>query len=111
MEKASQVDERGKQGWAVEDEREQGRGDGAEVSRRRFRADDSFDAKHPSLQTHAPFLTIAQDDLKAAKRAAREAAAVDGPAQGKGKAKELTIEELWRPGAAAVSFWEAAGIE
>ena len=32
MEKASQVDERGKQGWAIEDEREQGRGDGAEVS-------------------------------------------------------------------------------
>jgi len=56
-------------------------------------------------------LTIAQDDLKAAKRAAREAAAVDGAAQGKGKAKELTIEELWRPSAVAVSFWEAAGVE
>ena len=56
-------------------------------------------------------MTIAQDDARAAKKAAREAAATDGVVAGKGKAKELDIEELWRPSGGAIPFWEAAGVE
>lgn len=31
--------------------------------------------------------------------------------KGKGKGKEILIEELWKPSGGAVSFWEAAGVE
>lgn len=72
----------------------------------------SCDVNHPSIQGHTTFVTIAEDDAKAAKRAAREAAAVgDGSVTGKGKRRELEVEELWKPGPGAVSFWEAAGVE
>jgi translation initiation factor 2D len=44
---------------------------------------------------------------------AREAVAnVDGPTSGvKGKAKELEIQELWKPSGGAIAFWEACGVE
>ena len=75
----------------------------------------SFDAQHPALQNHTTFTTFAEEEAKAAKRAARQAAAESGDAApavwGKGKGKEIAIEELWKPGGAAISFWEAAGVQ
>ena len=58
-------------------------------------------------------MTIAQDDARAAKRAAKAAAPVDGVAAGASgaKSKGLDIEELWRPSGTGAPFWEAAGIE
>jgi translation initiation factor 2D len=59
-------------------------------------------------------MTILEEETKSAKRAAREAAA-DGSQEpvgnGKGKARELVVEEVWKPSGAIISFWEAAGIE
>lgn len=77
----------------------------------------SFDSSHPFLHSHAPFTTIAEEEAKAAKRAAKlvataEAGTAGGPSgASKGKGKEISIEELWKPSGAAASFWEAAGIE
>lgn len=73
----------------------------------------SFDAHHPSLSGHTGFLTIAEQEAKDAKKAAREAAVTHGESSfgSKGKSKELVIEELWRPSGNGVSFWEAAGVE
>ncbi|WVF71168.1 hypothetical protein IAT40_005966 [Kwoniella sp. CBS 6097] len=101
----------------------------------------SFDANHPALQNHAEFTTIADIEAKEAKKAARAAAAADpdgssdagagagisggagtqsaatgagaGSASGtaKGKAKEIVVEELWKPASGALTFWEACGID
>ncbi|WVR06767.1 hypothetical protein IAU60_003802 [Kwoniella sp. DSM 27419] len=85
----------------------------------------SFDAKHHSLQNHVDHTTIAEEEARAAKKAAREAAAqsgegvpsagssgATGAAQGtKGKGKEMTVEELWKPAGAAISFWDACGVD
>ena len=73
----------------------------------------SFDAKHPSLLSHEDFLTIAQDDARAAKRAAKAAASGEGTTAGAAgaKSKVLDIEELWRPSGTGVAFWEVAGVE
>ncbi|WVW84182.1 hypothetical protein I302_106212 [Kwoniella bestiolae CBS 10118] len=85
----------------------------------------SYDPNHPSLQNHTEHTTIAQEEQKAAKKAAREAAlSVDGEGSGtsaqpinssnagnKGKGKELEIEELWKPSGGAIGFWEAAGVD
>ena len=76
--------------------------------------DGSFDAGHPSLESHVPFLTIAEEESKAAKRAAREAAADGGAAtssMAKGKGKEILVEEMWKPAGGAIPFWESAGVE
>ncbi|WWC89007.1 uncharacterized protein L201_003924 [Kwoniella dendrophila CBS 6074] len=87
----------------------------------------SYDPQHPSLQNHAGFTTIAEEEAKAAKKAAREAKQ-DGEANNvnkgqaasgsgntvtanKGKSKEMVIEELWKPSGAATSFWDAAGVD
>jgi translation initiation factor 2D len=78
-----------------------------------------YDAQHPAVQGHVSHLTIAEEELKAAKRAAREAAADgvipsgsgSGSGKDKGKGKELVIEEVWKPSGASISFWEAAGVE
>lgn len=73
--------------------------------------------KHPSIETHAPHLTIAEEEAKAAKRAAREAAAASeetattSTVNAKGKGKEIPIEELWKPSSSSIPFWEACGIE
>ncbi|KAK4685848.1 translation initiation factor 2D, partial [Tremellales sp. Uapishka_1] len=66
-----------------------------------------YDAKHPSADSHVPFTTISQEETKLAKRAAREAASEDT----KGKNKEISIEELWKPSPGSFSFWEACGID
>jgi len=73
----------------------------------------SFDVKHPSLLSHEDFLTIAQDDARAAKRAAKAAASGEGTTAGAGgaKSKVLDIEELWRPSGTGAAFWEVAGVE
>jgi translation initiation factor 2D len=59
-----------------------------------------FDPSHPGIENHAPHVTLAEEDIKVAKRAAREATVTDGPIPGttkQGKSKELVIEELWKP--------------
>lgn len=66
---------------------------------------------HPSLQAHAPYMTIAQEEVRAAKRAAREDAAAGTSSDAKGKGKQLQLEELWKPSGSAIPFWEAAGLE
>ncbi|WVQ79675.1 hypothetical protein IAT38_001775 [Cryptococcus sp. DSM 104549] len=76
----------------------------------------SFDPQHPALQTHAEFTTVAQDELKAAKRAARETASTeasggDGAKSGSAAGKGILIEELWKPAGGAMSFWEACGVD
>ncbi|WWC94546.1 hypothetical protein V866_001392 [Kwoniella sp. B9012] len=87
----------------------------------------SFDPNHPSLQNHSEFTTIAQEEHKAAKKTAREAASnPDGESSNntnaqrsgisdggvaKGKGKELEVEELWKPSGGAIGFWEAAGVD
>jgi translation initiation factor 2D len=69
------------------------------------------------LQNHSTFSTISEEETKDAKRAARQVASQNGDVlakaggKGKGKGKEILIEELWKPSGGAVSFWEAAGVE
>ncbi|RSH89032.1 hypothetical protein EHS25_002694 [Saitozyma podzolica] len=73
-----------------------------------------FDPSHPGIENHAPHVTLAEEDIKVAKRAAREATVTDVPIPGttkQGKSKELVIEELWKPSGGAVSFWEACGVD
>lgn len=76
-------------------------------------ADSSFDPAHPAIQAHRPFKTIAEDDTKAAKKAAREAATakVAGTTVNKRGARELAVEEMWKPTGSGVAFWEACGFE
>lgn len=67
---------------------------------------------HPSIETHAPYLTIAEEESKAAKKAAREAATEEQAVSTvKGKGKEIPIEELWKPSSSSIPFWEACGLE
>lgn len=58
---------------------------------------------------------MAEEEAKAAKRAAREAASesatTESAAGAKGKGKQILIEELWKPFGAAITFWEAANVE
>lgn len=73
-----------------------------------------YDAAHPAVQTHASFLTVGEEEARAAKRAAREAAAADAPAgtqPSKSGGREMAIAELWRPSGAAVDFWGECGID
>lgn len=77
-----------------------------------------IDTKHPSLQNHAPHLTISQEEIKASKKASREAVQLEqesgvvGTAgSNKGKSKEIPIEELWKPSSNSIPFWEACGLE
>lgn len=73
-----------------------------------------IDAKHPSIQHHAPFLTISKEESKAASKAARETAVAESGEAGMvntPKGKQLAIEELWKPAGAGIGFWEACGIE
>lgn len=56
-------------------------------------------------------MTIAQEEAKASKKAAREAASEQTTNGGKSSDKQsLDIEELWKPAGGAISFWEACGI-
>lgn len=56
-------------------------------------------------------MTIAQEEAKASKKAAREAASEQTTNGGKSSNKQsLDIEELWKPAGGAISFWEACGI-
>lgn len=74
----------------------------------------SFEPSHASIQSHAPFLTIAKAETKAAAKVARETAASDLGEAGMistSKGKQLAIEELWRPSGTGILFWEACGIE
>ena len=75
----------------------------------------SFDVQHPSLKDHVTFMTVAEEEAKAAKRAARENGMGNGEAahigSTKGKAKEIAIEELWKRSAGAPLFWEAANVQ
>ena len=76
-----------------------------------------IDPKHPSIENHGPHSTIAEEELKASKKAAREARSeeVQGSASGsggaKGKGKEIVIEEMWKPSSTSLQFWEACGVE
>ncbi|XAO21936.1 hypothetical protein I312_100693 [Cryptococcus bacillisporus CA1280] len=71
----------------------------------------SFDSRHLSLQAHVDYMTIAQEEAKASKKAAREAASDQSTNGGKSSNKQsLDIEELWKPAGGAISFWEACGI-
>ena len=73
-----------------------------------------FNQAQPSIQGHAPFLTIAKDDAKSASKAARETAAAEMGEAGMvstPKGKQLLIEELWKPAGSGLAFWEACGIE
>ena len=63
-------------------------------------------------------MTIAEEELKASKKAAREAISqqdqpgISGSSGGaKGKGKEVVIEEMWKPSSTSIQFWEACGIE
>lgn len=64
-----------------------------------------FDASHALLQGHRPHKTINEEDTKAAKRAAREAA------ESEPTGKTMDIQELWKPAGTATAFWEECGIE
>lgn len=56
-------------------------------------------------------MTIAQEEAKASKKAAREAASDQSTNGGKSSNKQsFDIEELWNPAGGAISFWEACGI-
>jgi translation initiation factor 2D len=75
-----------------------------------------IDPKHPSIENHGPHSTIAEEELKASKKAAREALSDEGgnSASGsgaKGKGKEIVIEEMWKPSSTSLQFWEACGVE
>lgn len=108
------MDERSGQGRYSENQGKQGGSHCCEVGQFSVHAiqdtnDDtySFDSRHPSLQAHVDYMTIAQEETKAAKKAAREAAS-DQPTSG--CKQSLNIEELWKPAGGAISFWEACGI-
>jgi hypothetical protein len=80
------------------------------------RADIRIDPKHPSIENHGPHSTIAEEELKASKKAAREALSEEGQGSGsgsgaKGKGKEIVIEEMWKPSSTSLQFWEACGVE
>lgn len=51
-------------------------------------------------------MTVAEDETKQAKRAAREAAAAEPPA-----GAQMDIQELWKPSGSAVDFWAECGVE
>jgi len=76
-----------------------------------------IDPKHPSIENHGPHSTIAEEELKASKKAAREARSEEGQVSGsgsegvKGKGKEIVIEEMWKPSSTSLQFWEACGVE
>jgi hypothetical protein len=75
-----------------------------------------IDPKHPSIENHGPHSTIAEEELKASKKAAREAPSEEGGSSGsgsgvKGKGKEIVIEEMWKPSSTSLQFWEACGVE
>lgn len=72
------------------------------------------------MQNHRPFLTIAQEETRLAKRAAREAAAAEDNEAGPGgsasggsgsKNKQIAIEELWKPAGSGIDFWAQLGVE
>ncbi|WVQ77838.1 hypothetical protein IAR50_007533 [Cryptococcus sp. DSM 104548] len=73
----------------------------------------SFDANHPAVQAHVDYTTIAQEEAKAAKKAAREAAANPEGADGKPAhtaSQPIDIQELWKPISPALRFWEVCGL-
>jgi hypothetical protein len=76
-----------------------------------------IDPKHPSIENHGPHSTIAEEESKASKKAAREALSEEGVSNGsgsggvKGKGKEIFIEEMWKPSSTSLQFWEACGVE
>ena len=75
-----------------------------------------IDPKHPSIENHGPHSTIAEEELKASKKAAREALSEEGQSSAsgtgtKGKGKEIVIEEMWKPSSTSLQFWEACGVE
>jgi translation initiation factor 2D len=73
-----------------------------------------YDASHPSIEGHAPYLTISEQGAKEAKKAARENVAADLEKSGmveSSKGKQLAIEELWKPLGPGATFWEICGIE
>jgi len=75
-----------------------------------------IDPKHPSIENHGPHSTIAEEELKASKKAAREARSEEGVSNAsgsgaKGKGKEIVIEEMWKPSSTSLQFWEACGVE
>ncbi|ORY26308.1 hypothetical protein BCR39DRAFT_541242 [Naematelia encephala] len=71
-----------------------------------------YQAEHPSVRDHVPFVTIADEEAKAKKRAAREVAEHEQDLQtlsfGKGKGREMEIIEWWKPND---PFWEIAGLD
>lgn len=75
-------------------------------------------AEHPSIALHRAHKTIAKEEeqLKRAESGSDKAQIVPGrsetsSANGKGKPKEMAIEEMWKPNGANIAFWEACGIE
>lgn len=79
-------------------------------------ADYRFDPSHKAIDGHKPFITIAEDDARAAKRAAKQAATAEGSGaevatSGKSKPGEMVVEELWRASGHGTAFWEACGLE
>ena len=76
-----------------------------------------IDPKHPSIENHGPHSTVAEEESKASKKAAREVLSEEGgnSASGsggvRGKGKEIVIEEMWKPSSTSLQFWEACGVE
>lgn len=75
-------------------------------------------AEHPSIALHRAHKTIAKEEEQLKRAAATPdqnttvAARGETPSwNGKGKPKEMSIEEMWKPNGANVAFWEACGIE
>ncbi|RXK34762.1 hypothetical protein M231_07983 [Tremella mesenterica] len=71
----------------------------------------AVDQSHPALDGHKGYLTVAEEDRKAAKRAVKEAEGNNNRVAEKGMKGELKIEELWKPTGANVGFWEECGVD
>lgn len=75
-------------------------------------------AEHPSISLHRAHKTIAKEEeqLKRAEAVSDKVQTVVGRGEtasvnGKGKSKEMSIEEIWKPNGSNTAFWEAFGIE
>lgn len=74
--------------------------------------------EHPSIALHRAHKTIAKEEeqMKRAEGGSDKAQAVvsrgeTASANGRGKFKEMSIEEIWKPNGPNIAFWEACGVE
>jgi translation initiation factor 2D len=73
-------------------------------------------AEHPSIALRRAHKTIAKEEEQLKRAAAapdqNSAVAAQTPSgNGKGRPKEMSIEEMWKPNGANIAFWETCGIE